>query len=158
MSAELSGFLETVSSETDFVERFIRLLEQEKTLLTEGRINDLAATVGEKEKLAVKLNALTQQRGRYLLEQGFTPDRKGMTSWSARHPEHKEAIAAWERTMSLSVQAKELTRLNGQLIQLHMQHTGQALEILSRKESRLDLYGPDGRSTAPGNQQINDKV
>jgi flagella synthesis protein FlgN len=158
MSAELSGFLETVSRETDFVERFVGLLEQEKTLLAEGRIEALTATVEEKEKLAAELNGLTQQRGRYLLDHGFTPDRQGMASWSARHPGQKEAIAAWERTLSLSARAKELNRLNGQLIQLHMQHTDRALEILLRKEGRLDLYGPDGRSTAPGNQQINDTV
>ncbi|MDR1935831.1 MAG: flagellar protein FlgN [Candidatus Accumulibacter sp.] len=48
--------------------------------------------------------------------------------------------------------------MNGQLIQLHMQYTGQALEILLRKESRLDLYGPDGRSTTSGDRRIDDSV
>jgi hypothetical protein len=39
-----------------------------------------------------------------------------------------------------------------------MQFTGQALEILLRKEGKLDLYGPDGRSTTSGDRQINDAV
>ncbi|MDR3300239.1 MAG: flagellar protein FlgN [Candidatus Accumulibacter sp.] len=158
MTAPLAEFLKIAASEADFVEQFVRLLEQEKTLLTEGRTEALAAVVEKKEQLAAKLNALTQQRGRHLAEHGFTPDRNGMTSWSDRHPEQKEAIAAWNRTLSLAARAQELNRLNGQLIQLHMQHTGQALEILLRKDNGLDLYGPDGRSTALGNQQINDTI
>jgi flagella synthesis protein FlgN len=158
MAAQLSEFFKIVASEADFVERFVRLLEREKTLLTEGRTEALAATVEEKEPLAAKLNELTQQRGRHLADHGFTPDRNGMASWSAQYPEQKEALAAWHRTLSLAAQAQELNRLNGQLIQLHMQHTGQALEILLRKDSGLDLYGPDGRSMALGNQQINDTI
>jgi flagella synthesis protein FlgN len=158
MAEDISGFLGIITREADFVEQFIRLLEQEKTLLTLGRTEALASAVEEKERLAAKLNELTQQRGRYLLDQGFSPDRKGMESWSARHPEQKETVAAWNRTLSLTAQAKELNRLNGQLIRLHMQHTGQALEILLRKESKLDLYGPDGRSTAPETPKINAKI
>jgi flagellar biosynthesis/type III secretory pathway chaperone len=39
-----------------------------------------------------------------------------------------------------------------------MQYTGQALEILLRKENQLDLYGPDGYTTASGNQKINEAI
>jgi flagella synthesis protein FlgN len=158
MAEDLSGFLEIVTSEADFVGQFIRHLEWEKTLLTTGQTGALTDAAEEKERLAAKLNELTQQRGRYLLDQGFSPDRQGMESWSARHPEQKETMTAWNRTLSLTEQAKELNRLNGQLIHLHMQYTGQALEILLRKESRLDLYGPDGRSTTSGIQKIDDAI
>jgi flagella synthesis protein FlgN len=158
MSEDLSGFQGIVASEADFVGQFIRLLEQEKTYLSVGQTEALTGVAGEKERLATKLNDLTQQRARYLLDQGFSPDRQGMESWSNKHPEQKETIAAWNRTLSLSEQAKELNRLNGQLIHLHMQYTGQALDILLRKESRLDLYGPDGRSTTSGISKINDAI
>ncbi|MDR0577616.1 MAG: flagellar protein FlgN [Candidatus Accumulibacter sp.] len=158
MAEDLSGIPEIVAREAELVERFVRLLEREKTLLAEGRADLLAPAVEEKEALAAKLNELTRQRGRALAGQGFSPDRAGMASWSARHPEQKEAIAAWNDTLSSAAQAKELNRQNGQLIQLHMQFTGQALEILQRREERLDLYGPDGRSSAPGNPRIDDTV
>ena len=158
MTADFSGFLKILSREADLVERFVRLLEREKNLLTEGRADALAATIGEKESLAASLNDLTRQRGRYLLDDGSSPDREGMASWTAKHPQQKEAIAAWERTLSLAAQAKELNRTNGQLIQLHMQYTGEALEILRRKEDRLDLYGPDGRPAISEGKQIDDAV
>ncbi|MDR2787788.1 MAG: flagellar protein FlgN [Candidatus Accumulibacter sp.] len=158
MAEDISGFLETVNGEAEAVERFVHLLEHEKELLTEGRAERLAAVVEEKEELAARLDDLTRQRGRYLADNGFTPDRKGMDDWSARHPAREKVIAAWNRTLSLAARAKELNRLNGQLVDLHMQYTDQALEILTRKEGWLDLYGPDGRSTASGGPQINDVV
>ncbi|MDR2614117.1 MAG: flagellar protein FlgN [Candidatus Accumulibacter sp.] len=156
MAEDISGFLEVVASEAKCIERFVRLLEREKDLLTEGRTEALAAAVEEKEALAAKLNELTRQRGRYLVDEGFTPDREGMDAWSVRHPEQGKALALWRRTQSLAEQAKELNRLNGQLVQLHMQYTSQALEILSRRDGGLDLYGPDGRSTTLEGPQIDD--
>jgi flagella synthesis protein FlgN len=158
MTADISGFLKIVADEADLVERFVRLLEEEKTLLAEGRTEDLAAALEEKEELAVRLNELARQRGDHLADDGFSPDRAGMVSWSARRPEQKETIAAWNRTLSLATQAKEINRVNGQLIRLRLQHTGEALEVLLRKESRLNLYGPDGRTAAPGDRQIDDAV
>jgi flagella synthesis protein FlgN len=157
MAEDISGFLEVVAGEADFVERFVRLLEREKDLLSEGRTDVLAAAVEEKEKLAARLNELTRQRSRHLVDSGFTPDRRGMDAWLVRHPERGEALVVWNRTQSLAARAKELNRLNGQLVQLHLQGIGQALEILSRREEdQLDLYGPDGRPTASEGPQIND--
>jgi flagella synthesis protein FlgN len=158
MAADIPGFLKIVVEEADFVERFVRLLEEEKALLTEGRTEALAAAVEKKEALAARLNALARQRGDYLAADGFSPDRAGMESWSARHPEQREALAAWNRSLSLAARAKEINRVNGQLIRLHLRHTGEALEVLLRKEGRLDLYGPDGRATASEDQRIDDAV
>jgi flagellar biosynthesis/type III secretory pathway chaperone len=158
MSENVAGFLETIDGEADFVERFVRILENERARLIEGRTEALAAIVEEKEILAARLNELTQRRNRYLLEHGFTSDTRGMEAWLARHPEYGDALAVWQRTLSLAAQAKELNHLNEQLIRTHIQHIRQALEILLRKENPLNLYGSDGRSTALGDQQINDSV
>jgi flagella synthesis protein FlgN len=158
MAMDLSGFLKIVAEEADCVEHFVRLLEEEKVLLTEGRTEALATAVEKKEELAARLNALARQRGDYLADDGFSPDRAGMESWSVRHPEQGEALAAWKRSLSLAAQAKEINRVNGQLIRLHLQRTGAALEVLLRRESRLDLYGPDGRAAASGDQRIDDAV
>ena len=158
MTADIPGFLKVVAEEADFVERFVRLLEEEKALLTEGRTEALAAAIEKKEALAAELDALARQRGDYLAAGGFSPDRAGMESWSASHPGQTEVLAAWNRSLSLAARAKELNRVNGQLIRLHLRHTGEALEILLRKEDPLDLYGPDGRATASGDQRIDDAV
>jgi len=158
MATAAAEFLKAVSDEANLVRQFVGLLEQEKAILTEGKTDELPAIAGEKEKVAASLNELSRQRNSHLAASGFASDRKGMDAWAAQHPEKKETISAWNNTLSLAAQAKELNRLNGQLIQLRMQYTSQALEILRRKESTLDLYGPDGLSTPLGDRQINDAV
>jgi flagellar biosynthesis/type III secretory pathway chaperone len=155
---DFPAFLEILSHEAKLIEDFVLLLEQEKILLIEGRTEALAALIEKKEALAGKLNDLTQQRSHCLLDGGFSPDREGMDAWARKHPQQKEALAVWERALSLAAQAREQNRINGQLVDLHRQHTSEALKILLRKESRLDLYGPDGRSRPSEDNQIDDTV
>ena len=121
---DLSCLPDTIVSETNAIERFVRLLEQENVFLTEGQIEQLPAIVEEKERVAAQLNELTQQRGHLLDALGFSHDRKGMEAWSAQYPEQKDAIAAWNRTLSLAVQAREQNHINAQLIQLYMTPSG----------------------------------
>ncbi|MDR1708216.1 MAG: flagellar protein FlgN [Candidatus Accumulibacter sp.] len=158
MTADLAGFTDIVVREAELAGRFVGLLEREKAVLTEGRAEALGEAVKEKEVLAAELNELTRERGRRLAEEGLTPDRTGMDDWLARHPEQEEARAAWNRTLAGAAQAKEINRLNGELIRMQMEIAAQALEILQRKESRLDLYGPDGRSTSPSAPRIDHAV
>jgi flagellar biosynthesis/type III secretory pathway chaperone len=158
MAEDTPDFPRVVNEEADSVERFVYFLEREKVLLTEGRTDALALVVDEKERLAPRLNELTQRRDRYLAEHGLASGDQGMEAWATGHPEREEVLAIWRRTLSLVERAKELNRLNEILIQMNMQYVNQALEILSRKESPLALYGSDGRSAASEGQQINDAV
>jgi len=157
-AADFSDFLQTIANEAELVQRFVELLTQEQAILTEGKIDELPSLADKKEKLATELNTLTRLRSQYLTSQGYTADRPGMQAWSSKHPEHQQALASWDKTLTLAAQAKELNRLNGQLIQLRMQYNSQALEILRRKDNPLDLYGPDGRSSLQGDRKINDVV
>jgi flagella synthesis protein FlgN len=158
MSGTSTSFLQAVATEAGQIEQFVELLEKEKSALTDGRIDELPPIAADKEKLAASLNELSRLRNSHLATLGFAPDRQGMDVWSAQHPEQKETASAWKRSLSLAALAKELNRLNGQLIQLRMQYNSEALAILQRKESTLDLYGPDGRATALGDRKINDAV
>lgn len=158
MPEDLSGFLEAVSRERECIELFVSLLENEKALLSKGQIDGLDPIIREKEAIASRLETCAGQRNRYLVDHGLSPDRTGMATWLAAHPDQVQAEAAWARTLALAAQAKNTNRLNGQLIQMHQQFTGQALDILTRRESPLSLYGPDGRTASPGDRQINDTV
>ena len=158
MAVVVSEFLRAVSSEATLVRQFVELLEQEQEVLTNGRTDELPAIAGTKEKLAAELNDLSRQRNAFLGSLAFPSDRPGMEAWAAANSSHNEAIAAWRQTLSLAARAKVLNLRNGQLIQLRMKYNAQALEILTRKESNLDLYGPDGRSSTPGERRIDDAV
>ncbi len=158
MTAAVSEFQQAISTESDLVKQFVELLEKEQDVLTNGRTEELPAIAESKEKLAAELNELSRQRNRFLASHGFPPDRLGMESWTAANMGLKETLAAWNRTLSLAASAKDLNIRNGQLIQLRMKYTSQALEILMRKENNLDLYGPDGLSSPPGDRRIDDAV
>lgn len=158
MAAAVSEFQHAISKEVDLVRQFVELLEQEQEVLTNGKTDALPAIAESKEKLAAALNELSRQRNGFLISLGFPPDRPGMVSWTAANLVQTETIAAWNQTLSLAARAKDLNLRNGQLIQLRMKHNAQALEILMRKENNLDLYGPDGRSSTPGERRIDDAV
>ena len=158
MPPVVSEFQQAVSDEASLVKQFVELLAQEQEVLTKGKTDELPAIAQSKEKLAAELNELSRLRNGLLASLGFPSDRSGMEAWAVVNPLQKETIAAWNQTLSLAARAKELNHQNGQLIQLRMKYNCQALEILLRKENNLDLYGPDGRSSALSERRINDAV
>jgi len=158
MTAAVSEFQKAISRESNLVKQFVQLLEKEQDVLTNGRTDELPAIAESKEKLAAALNELSLQRNLFLTSLGFPPDRPGMESWTAANTGQIETLTAWNQTLVSAARAKDLNLRNGQLIQLRMKYNSQALEVLMRKENNLDLYGPDGRSSALGDRRIDDAV
>jgi flagella synthesis protein FlgN len=155
MSSTLPGLL---ASERDTIARFIDLFKREEASLRQGGSDDIFRLVIEKEALASQLSDITAQRCAWLAGQGLTPDRQGIEAWCASHPEAGEALGMWSEIVALAGEARELQRLNGELIAIHMRYNAQALEALQRDTKPLDLYGPDGQSKASGARRINDAV
>lgn len=155
---ETTAFLLTVETEAEAVAQFAGLLRLEQSALSSGNTDELPAFAENKVKLAVHLNALSAQRNAALAAQGFDADRAGVEAWCAKHPDEKDLAAAWSRILSLAGEARELNRLNGELIQIRMQYNAKALEALQGGNNSLALYGPDGQSTTSGNTRINDAV
>lgn len=150
--------LQTIAAEVATLDEFIALLTLEQTALGNGNTDELPALAEQKSKFAVQLNDLATQRNRLLTAQGFAADRAGVEQWCARHAENNEPGQTWSRILSLASEARELNRLNGELIQMRMQYNTQALEALRGTRNSLQLYGPDGQSTASGHRRINDAV
>lgn len=78
-----------------------------------------------------QLATLATQRNVLLAGQGLAGDRPGVEAWCAGHPEKKVVAAAWAGILELAREAKELNRLNGELIALRMQHNARALEAFA---------------------------
>ena len=147
-----------LADERDAIARFIELFKREEASLRQGGSDEIFRLVIEKEALAARLSGITAQRGAWLAGQGLTPDRNGIEAWCASHPEAGEALSTWAEIVALAGEAREVQRLNGELIGLHMRHNAQALEALQRGAKPLDLYGPDGQAKATGERRINDAV
>ena len=140
------------------VRQFVDLLKREQASLSTGSADELLALIAQKDKLAIQINSLAAQRNKSLDAEGFSPDRIGVEAWCAKHPTEETASNAWTSILALANDARELNRLNGELIQIRLQYNNKALEALQGSKKALDLYGPDGHSTTQAHRRINHAV
>lgn len=146
---------DVVATEAATIARFVELLATEQTALTQGNTDDLTRIAAEKEPLVDNLQRLGRRRSDLLAALNLPSDRSGMAAWAAGNP---DASSAWEETLALAARARDLNRLNGELIQMRLQYNSRVLEILQRNTAALDLYGPDGKTSGPGGRRIDDAV
>ena len=149
---------QTLLLEAATVRQFVDLLKREQASLSTGSADELLALIAQKDKLAIQINSLAAQRNKSLDAEGFSPDRIGVEAWCAKHPTEETASNAWTSILALANDARELNRLNGELIQIRLQYNNKALEALQGSKKALDLYGPDGHSTTQAHRRINHAV
>ena len=133
---------------------FVDLLQREQTELSQGKTDDLPVLAEQKSVLSARLQGIAGLRSDLLASSGHVADRAGMESWLQQHPLETDAASSWAALMALAAEARELNRLNGELIELHLQHNTRALNALRSGDS-LDLYGPDGQSRSASGARIN---
>lgn len=149
-----TGFLPTIEVEVAALQGFVALLEKEQEILGQGRTDDLLPLVERKNELAATLANLADQRSQALVTAGLAADRAGMSALLAMQSDADGACALWSSLLTLAARARELNRVNGELIGLRMQHNSQALQALLG--TPLGLYGPDGQNTRVGGHRISD--
>lgn len=150
---DLLGILE---AEADAVARFIKLLTLEQVALGTGDTDSLIGFVQEKSAVSSELSSLAGQRNSALAAMGLQSDRAGVEAWLERQPSDLARRNAWSRVVTLASEAKELNRVNGELIQIRMQHNTQAIEAMQGATRTLNLYGPDGQPAPVLSRRIND--
>jgi flagella synthesis protein FlgN len=150
--------LQTLTAEADAVQRFVDVLQLEQSALKSGETEQLTDFAEQKSQVSITLKQLSAQRNALLAASGLSDDRAGIEAWCAMNPAEQRVTEAWARVIALASEARELNRLNGDLIQIHMLYNSKALEALRGGNSALELYGPDGQSQTLGNRRINDAV
>lgn len=153
-----SAFLQTLLSEAEAVQQFVDLLKLEQSALSTGNTDDLPSYTDKKMVLAANLNRLAVERNAFLATQGLGANLVGIGAWFANHPKEHQANNTWSSVLALAREARELNRLNGELIQIRMQYNAKALEALKGGNHTLNLYGPDGQSTTSNQNRIDDAV
>lgn len=147
-----------LAEEVSLVERFITLLGEEQRVLKEARADALAELSARKAEVADQLNLVGKKRNQVLAQAGFAADRPGMRSWLAKYPTDRQTGLAWTHLLKLAAKAQEITRLNGQLLALHLQVTQQALATLTQQAQAGALYGPTGHQSQITGNRIIDSV
>ena len=144
----MPSLADIIAAEADVVSAFVLLLQEEQEALKTGQADDLQGIIERKSTATQKLAPLSIARNATLTRAGLAPDRNGIDAWLQKQPADKAVRQNWDKLQSLAAEAKELNRLNGELIRLRMQHNAQALEALLSHANRQDLYSADGQ-TAP---------
>ncbi|MBI2307818.1 MAG: flagellar protein FlgN [Rhodocyclales bacterium] len=147
-----------IAAEADVVSAFVLLLKEEQEILKAGSPEALPDVVERKTEVARKLAPLATARNTELARAGFAADRPGIDAWLKKQPGDKGVRQHWERLQALAAEAKELNRVNGELIRLRMQNNAQALEALLAAANRQDLYGADGQAAQATTRRIIDSA
>lgn len=142
----MSDVVDLLAREAELVAEFIAALSDEQRALSQGDIDPLAAINARKSALAEKLNTLEAERDATLAAGGFEAGRSGMARWLASHDRESSAAAQWGQLLKLAAEARNLNNLNGQLIALRLQATGEAIATLTARAEQNALYGPDGQA------------
>lgn len=144
-----AGLLTALTDEVTAVRAFVELLQQEQRLLTENQTEPLLGIAEQKSLLATQLNQLSESRIKLLNKHISDLTNEAIHSWLTENS--ADGLQKWQEIRELAEQARQLNRVNGELIQMKLRFNQQTLATLSQAVSKADLYGPDGqRSFAPG--------
>lgn len=154
----MSSLAEIILAEADVVSAFVLLLQEEQEALKSGNADALPALIERKTVVTGKLAPFSNGRNDILTRAGFNTDRPGIEAWLTKYPNDNAVRHSWEKLQSLAAEARELNRLNGELIRLHMQSNAHALEALLSSANRQDLYSADGQSSTGTTRRIIDSA
>ncbi len=130
----------------------VTLLGREQASLVNMDIDTVENILDEKSILIQSISESSKVRHVELANAGFDADENGMASWIRAHAQEKEQ-SAWQAFQTQLAQAKELNRVNGQLINQHFKRNQQALNQLQGQSPNASagVYGANGQ-TATVNQ------
>ncbi|HQN64436.1 MAG TPA: flagellar protein FlgN [Methylophilus sp.] len=131
------------------VEQLLWLLMREQTSLIDADIDAVEYLLDEKSRLLQSISASIQARYDALAKLGFEASENGMSSWVEKRgtPEQVQYWKDFQQTLS---RAKEMNRLNGQLINKHFNVNQQALNLLQGGQAS-GVYGANGQAAIAKN-------
>lgn len=136
-----------IAPETKAIDLLLNLLEQEQQSLITGHIQSMSQIIEQKSKTLLDINQYAHQRYKTLTHLGFKGNEEGMQQWLNKHAT-KNVQSAWLAAQQALVKGKELNRINGILINKHMQRTQQMLNVMQQKTGNNTLYGANGQATS----------
>jgi flagellar biosynthesis protein FlgN len=128
------------------VDELMFLLSREQISLVDADINAIEDLLNEKGALIQRISASAKLRYQALAKSGYKANENGMQEWVESQPDTKQRML-WKDFQATLEQAKELNRLNGQLINKHFNRNQQILNQLQGKSVNTNRYGPNGQTS-----------
>lgn len=142
--------LTLLAAETQQVNEFIALLEQERDVLSGQDVEPLFALSEQKSRFARQLQQLNDGRTSVLHQAGLPNDKSSIESLIG-----KDGQQIWAAYLAAATQAQQLNKENGAHITARLSQNHQSLAILMAHSDQPTVYGPDGSSrTRPGSRLL----
>lgn len=137
----------TISFEEDnrLVCQLIDLLVREQKNLLSNRVSEIEKIVKLKGGLLKQINHVAHSRYAALAERDYEPNENGMLKWIANQS-NQVTKDNWDSFQNNLIQAKELNRLNGELINRHFNRNQQMLTNLRNSFQPDTTYGKNGQA------------
>lgn len=135
--------LTAFTSERSALLTFVDVLEQEQRYLVENVIDDLQALAEQKSACALKLTELIENRQKLLVQHVPVLNPRTLQAWLNSQLPSLQKL--WLEIQNLASRAQQLNQSSGELIQLKLRHSQQALLILNQGANQSNLYGSDGQ-------------
>lgn len=130
-------------------------LGEEQDALKVGNTDLLERVMPVKNRQMETLARLGQQRNQLLRGARLPEDREGLAQW-AKSSGQEAMVAGF---LALADEARELNRLNGQLIAIRLNSTQAALAALTpHRAAEHGLYGPKGQTKFSTGYRLIDTV
>ncbi len=124
----------------------VSVLLKEQSSLVEMDIDVMESLLDEKAVLLQKITLATKARHLALGQASFEANENGMTGWINRNA-HAKDRATWQTFQQQLAQAKELNRVNGQMINQHFRRNQETLnQLQGRPANTTSVYGPNGQT------------
>lgn len=144
--------------EIELVSGFVALLKKECEVLQQAEVSTLPEIAAEKVQLIEQLNALETKRGQLLKAGAGESVRIAMTRWLEAHPNERSTAVDWKKLLDLAHEAKQLNTLNSSLVKMHLNHTGEMLDVLTQQAKKQTLYGSNGQASQLTGSRIVDSA
>ncbi|MDD2883449.1 MAG: flagellar protein FlgN [Dechloromonas sp.] len=150
----MSALAQILQQEIVLVDRFLALLQQEQLALRDIQPDALNTVVADKLHLVEQMNQLVNERARLT---GAPQDTAAMSTWLAARAHEKAAAQLWPQLIERAREAKRMHALNGQLINIHLNQTSEALKALGQQQTmHTTLYGANGQTFGSSGSRIVD--
>lgn len=144
-TAQASRSAITFEQDALLVNQLLTDLQKEQAALVVSDIDAIEQLIDKRLVLLQQLSVAAKSRYDALAQQGYEANEKGMAKWLK--VQGKPILnRAWENFQKALVQAKEMNRLNGVLINKHFNRNQQLLGHLQGESMRMDTYGKNGQT------------
>lgn len=127
------------------VNQLLTDLQKEQAALVVSDVHTIEQLIDKRLVLLQQLSVAAKNRYDALATNGYEPNEKGMAKWLM--VQAKPMLnRAWDNFQKALVQAKEMNRLNGVLINKHFNRNQQMLSHLQGESVRTDTYGKNGQT------------